>query len=218
MAKHSFTLEDIEGAERLVDVSYTPQERQQMLENLEGQIASARARRAVRLANDEPMATRFDPRLPTFAMPAPQGPLRFSEAQATVLPDNDDDIAYAPVAQLSSWLRHGKLTSRRLTEIYLARIEALNPDLECFAAVTPELALAEADAADALLGAGVWLGPLHGIPYGMKDLFDTKGVVTGWGCGALSRPCARARCRDRRPAACGGRGPARQGNGGRARL
>ena len=181
MAKHSFTLEDIEGAERLVGVSYTPQERQQMLENLEGQIASARARRAVRLANDEPMATRFDPRLATFAMPAPQGPLRFSEAQATVLPDNDDDIAYAPVAQLSSWLRQGKLTSRRLTEIYLARIEALNPDLECFAAVTPELALAEADAADALLGAGVWLGPLHGIPYGMKDLFDTKGVVTGWG-------------------------------------
>ncbi len=181
MTKHSFTVEDIEGAERLVGVTYTPQERQQMLENLEGQIASARARRAVRLGNDEPMATRFDPRLPTFAMPAAEGPLRFSEAPASALPDDDEDIAYSPVGQLSSWLRHGKLTSRRLTEIYLARIEALNPDLECFAAVTPELALAEADAADALLGAGVWLGPLHGIPYGLKDLFDSKGVVTGWG-------------------------------------
>lgn len=181
MSDHSFTVEDIERAERVVGVAYTPQERQQMLENLEGQIASACARRSVRLANDEPMATRFDPRLPTFSMPAPEDLLCFSEAPAAALPDNDDDIAYAPVACLSGWLRHGKLTSRRLTEIYLARIEELNPDLECFAAVTPDLALAEAGAADALLGAGVWLGPLHGIPYGMKDLFDTKGVVTGWG-------------------------------------
>ncbi len=181
MTTDTFSLADIEGAERLAGVSYTPQERQQMLENLEGQINSARMRRAVKLGNDEPMATRFDPRLPTFAMPAPAGPLRFSEPGAADVPDDDEDIAYAPVTLLSSWLRQGKLTSRRLTEIYLARIEALNPDLECFAMVTPELALAEADAADALLQAGVWIGPLHGIPYGLKDLFDTKGVVTGWG-------------------------------------
>lgn len=181
MTTETFSLADIEGAERLAGVNYTPQERQQMLENLEGQINSARMRRAVKLGNDEPMATRFDPRLPTFAMPAPAGPLRFSEPDAEDLPGDDEDIAYAPVTRLSSWLRQGKLTSRRLTEIYLARIEALNPDLECFAMVTPELALAEADAADVVLKAGVWIGPLHGIPYGLKDLFDTKGVVTGWG-------------------------------------
>ncbi|MCU4652059.1 amidase [Roseibacterium sp. SDUM158016] len=181
MTKDSFTLADIEGAERLAGVSYTPQERQLMLDNLEGQLASARMRRAVRLANDEPMATRFDPRLPTFAMPAPVGPLRFSDNAAVELPGTDEDIAFAPVALLSAWIRAGKLKSRRLTEIYLARIEALNPDLECYATVTPEIARAEADAADALIGAGIWLGPLHGIPYGLKDLFDTKGVVTGWG-------------------------------------
>jgi len=181
MTTESLSLEDIEGAERLAGVSYTPQERQQMLDNLEGQINSARMRRAVHLGNDEPMATRFDPRLPTFAMPAPAGPLRFSEPDKADLPGDDEDIAYAPVTQLSSWLRQGRLTSRRLTEIYLARIEALNPDLECFAMVTPERALAEAEAADALLRAGVWIGPLHGIPYGLKDLFDTRGVVTGWG-------------------------------------
>lgn len=181
MTEDSFTLTDIEGAERLAGVIYTPQERQQMLENLEGQINSARMRRSVRLGNDEPMATRFDPRLPTFAMPAPAGPLRFSDPDAADLPGDDEDIAYAPVSRLSSWLRHGRLTSRRLAEIYLDRIERLNRDLECFATVTPELALAEADAADALLRAGVWRGPLHGIPYGLKDLFDTKGIVTGWG-------------------------------------
>ncbi len=181
MTGHPFRTEDIEGAERIFGASYTLQERQQMLDNLEGQIASARLRRTVRLDNDEPMATRFDPRLPNFTMPAPEGPLRFSAEGGAALPADDDDIAHASVAQLSFWLKTGKLTSRRLTEIYLERIEALNPHLECFAAVTPDLALAEASAADALLGAGVWLGPLHGIAYGMKDLFDTKGIVTGWG-------------------------------------
>lgn len=181
MSDTSITIKDIAGAEKLMGVAYTQAERQQMLENLDGQIESARARRVVRLGNDEPMATRFDPRLPTFAMPAPAGSLLFSKRPLTELPDEEADIAFAPVAQLADWIRAGRLTSRRLTEIYLARIKALGPKLECFATVTTERALAEADAADALLRAGVYLGPLHGIPYGVKDLFDTKGIVTGWG-------------------------------------
>ncbi len=181
MTEETITLADIAGAERLAGISYTPDERQQMLDNLEGQIASACMRRAVRLRNDEPMATRFDPRLPTFSMASPAGPLRFTDSDNTDLPHDDEDIAFAPVSRLSAWLEAGSLKSRRITEIYLARIEALNPDLQCFAKVTPEIALAEADAADALMGAGIRLGPLHGIPYGLKDLFDTKGVVTGWG-------------------------------------
>ncbi len=181
MSEAALTLADIEAAEKLAAVRYTPQERAQMLDNLEGQIASARLRRSVRLGNDEPMATRFDPRLPNFRMPAAVGPSEFSTPGDVPLPDSDEDIAFAPVVQLSAWIRAGHLSSRRLTEIYLARIAALNPDLYCFATVTPDLARAEADAADALLGAGVWLGPLHGIPYGMKDLFDTRGIITGWG-------------------------------------
>jgi Asp-tRNA(Asn)/Glu-tRNA(Gln) amidotransferase A subunit family amidase len=97
------------------------------------------------------------------------------------LPQDDSDIAFASVGQLSSWIVSGALTSRRLTEIYLSRIERFAPKLECFAMTVPQLALAEADAADAQLRAGVNLGPLHGIPYGLKDLFDTRGIVTGWG-------------------------------------
>jgi Asp-tRNA(Asn)/Glu-tRNA(Gln) amidotransferase A subunit family amidase len=78
-------------------------------------------------------------------------------------------------------LRRSQITALDLTNIYLDRIAALNPKLECFATVTPDLARAEAAAMDSLTSAGVWLGPLHGIPYGLKDLFDTKGIVTGWG-------------------------------------
>ena len=180
MTQPQITLEAIAATETLMGVSYTLAERQQMLDNLEGQIASALQRRAVPLANSVPMAMRFDPRLPGFAMPHGADALRLSEVTAP-LPATDEDIAFAPVTHLAAWIKTGALTSRRLTQIYLGRIAVLGPKLECFAAVTADLALAEADAADALTRAGVNLGPLHGMPYGVKDLFDTKGVVTGWG-------------------------------------
>jgi len=77
------------------------------------------------------------------------------------------------------------LTSRRLTQTWLDRITSLGSKRQCYAAVTPDLALTEADAADALSQAGVNLGPLHGIPYGFKDLFDPRDAVTGWG----AEPC-----------------------------
>ncbi len=175
------SLDDIAGAERLMAVDYTPEERAQMLGNLEGQIASALARRAVAMPNDLPMASRFDPRLPGSRPPAAPGQVTWSDRDPGPLPDDDTDIAFAPLTHLSAWIARGDLSSRRLTDIYLERIARLGPSLFCFATVTEDLARAEADAADALLRAGVNLGPLHGIPYGLKDLFDTKGIVTGWG-------------------------------------
>lgn len=180
MTEIKITTDTIAAAEILMGVSYTPQERAQMVGNLEGQILQALQRRAVTLANEVPMASRFDPRLPGFAMPHGGDALVLS-AVSDPLPDSDEDIAFAPLTQLSHWIGTGQITSRRLTKIYLDRIAILNPKLECFAVVTAELALAEAEAADALTRAGVNLGLLHGIPYGLKDLFDAKGIVTGWG-------------------------------------
>ena len=179
MTEPQLSISDIEAAERLLGIEYTPAERAQMVGNLEGQIVSAKFRRGVPLANSVPMASRFDPRLPGFGMPG-QGALSFS-VSTTPLAASDEDIAYAPITDLSAWIRSGAITSRRLTQIYLDRIAAIGPRLECWAIVTTAEALAEADAADALTGAGINLGPLHGIPYGVKDLFDTKGIVTGWG-------------------------------------
>ena len=174
------SIADIESAERLSGIAYTAAEREQMVGNLEGQIASAIARRKFRFDNSMPTASRFDPRLPNFRMPAPGSP-RFSRAAVRPLPEDGADIAFASIGELAAWIGAGALTSRRLTEIYLSRIEALGPRLECFATVTAKRALAEADAADALMRGGVNLGPLHGLPYGLKDLFDTKGTTTGWG-------------------------------------
>lgn len=179
MADRLITEADIAAAEKLVGVSNTERERAQMIGNLDRQIELNVKRRQVDIPTTVPMASRFDPRLPGFVMPTKSGvTLR---PIGTELPDNDTDIAFASLPQLSAWIASGALTSRRLTEIYLERIAKVNPKLNCFATVTADIALAEADAMDALTAEGRNLGPLHGIPYGVKDLFDTKGIRTGWG-------------------------------------
>ncbi|RUW36404.1 MULTISPECIES: amidase [unclassified Mesorhizobium] len=172
--------ETIAAAEKLLGLSYTAAERAQMADNLGGQIDAAQDCRAMVLPNDAPTASRFDPRPPGFRMPPGPDALSLS-SDLPALPANAEDIAFAPLTHLAGWMAKGALTSRALTEIYLDRISALAPRLECFVTVTRELALAQAEAADALTRAGVHLGPLHGIPYALKDLFDTKGIVTGWG-------------------------------------
>src|SRR6266852_6415560 len=97
------------------------------------------------------------------------------------LPANDADIAFAPVTQLSRWIEQRKLTSERLTRIYLKRIEQFDAKLRCVITLTRELALAQAKKADEEIAAGKYRGPLHGIPWGGKDLLDTAGIPTTYG-------------------------------------
>ncbi len=97
------------------------------------------------------------------------------------LPKNDEDIAFAPVTQLSLWIQQRKLSSERLTRLYLARLEQFNPKLRCVITLTRELALAQAKNADREIAAGKYRGPLHGIPWGAKDLLDTAGIPTTYG-------------------------------------
>jgi Asp-tRNA(Asn)/Glu-tRNA(Gln) amidotransferase A subunit family amidase len=97
------------------------------------------------------------------------------------VPKKEGAIAFASVAQQGAWLRSGKLSSAQLTEIYLGRIEKFDGKLSAFATVTADRARADAKAADDDFAKGRDRGPLHGIPYGLKDLADTKGVLTTWG-------------------------------------
>jgi len=97
------------------------------------------------------------------------------------LPSNDKDIAFAPVTKLSRWIEQRKLTSERLTHIYLDRIAQLDSKLRCVITLTRDLALAQAKQADAEITAGKYRGPLHGIPWGGKDLLDTASIPTTYG-------------------------------------
>jgi Asp-tRNA(Asn)/Glu-tRNA(Gln) amidotransferase A subunit family amidase len=97
------------------------------------------------------------------------------------LPTHDSDIAFASVSQLSHWIETRQLSSERLTQIYLARLQRFDPKLKCVITLTRELALKQAKAADVEIAAGTYRGPLHGIPWGAKDLLDTAGIATTYG-------------------------------------
>ncbi len=103
------------------------------------------------------------------------------KAETKALPSKDEDIAFAPVHQLSRWIEQRQITSERLTSIYLDRIARFDPKLRCVITLTRDLALAQAKKADAEIAAGKYRGPLHGIPWGAKDLIDTAGIATTYG-------------------------------------
>src|SRR6185437_7107755 len=93
----------------------------------------------------------------------------------------DEDLAFSPVARLSRWLETRQLTSEGLTNVYLDRLQRFNPKLRCVITLTRDLALKQARQADAEIAAGKYRGPLHGIPWGGKDLLDTAGIPTTYG-------------------------------------
>jgi Asp-tRNA(Asn)/Glu-tRNA(Gln) amidotransferase A subunit family amidase len=97
------------------------------------------------------------------------------------VPTNPEDLAFLPAHRLSALIKAKKVTSLQLTDMYLARLERLNPILLCAVTIMKDSARAEAMKADEEIKAGKYRGPLHGLPYGVKDLFSTKGVVTTWG-------------------------------------
>ena len=146
----------------------------------------------VRLGNTEPPASHFQ------AYPGGTGPLMeklwkesdgnpFERRAIEVapwqgpVPSSDDDVAFLPVHRLAALLRARHITSFELTEIYLTRLHRYDPLLLCAVTILVDRAREEAAAADAEIRAGLWRGPLHGIPYGLKDVFAVRGVRTTWG-------------------------------------
>jgi Asp-tRNA(Asn)/Glu-tRNA(Gln) amidotransferase A subunit family amidase len=172
-------------AEKLMQVTLTPAEREQASASWRQAMAPYLSRRTgsrkMAFADADVPATLWNPTLPG----TPTGPSRDrfvrSPSDAAPLPSSDDAIAHAPVTRLSRWIESRQLTSERLTGIYLSRIDRLDGKLRSVITRTAEHALARAKAADAEIAAGQYRGPLHGIPYGVKDLLDTKGIATTYG-------------------------------------
>ncbi len=171
-------------AEKLFQVSMRPAERSQAALSWRQQMGQLMERRAhpgtFALGPADAPATRWDPRVPG----AGSGPTRdrFIRTPGTPpLPTKDDDIGHATVTQLARWIETRKLTATRLTRIYLERLSRFQPALNFVITSTRDLALAQAKAADAEIAAGRYRGPLHGIPWGAKDLVDTAGIATTYG-------------------------------------
>jgi Asp-tRNA(Asn)/Glu-tRNA(Gln) amidotransferase A subunit family amidase len=172
-------------AEKLVQVEMKESDRQQAASSWRANMASFYERRTgprkVSLDASIAPATKWDPVLPGISMASQNDRFVRSKNDPGPLPQHDDDIAFASVAQLSRWIESRKLTSQRLTEIYLRRLEKFNPTLRCVITLTRDHAIEQAKQADSEIAAGKYRGPLHGIPYGAKDLLDTANIPTTYG-------------------------------------
>jgi Asp-tRNA(Asn)/Glu-tRNA(Gln) amidotransferase A subunit family amidase len=176
-------------AEKLAQVTMSAGEREMAAANWRRSMAPFLERRAgprkVALEPELAPATRWNPMLAGASSSPPPRPARDtfvrSNSDAVPLPASDADIAFAPVTRLSRWIERKALTSERLTAIYLRRIEQFDPKLRSIITLTKDVALAQAKKADAEIAAGKYRGPLHGIPYGVKDLLDTAGIATTYG-------------------------------------
>lgn len=179
----ALTKEQVAAAEALFGLEYSDAERELVLRNLEGYLKNYEAMRQVPLANGVPPAFRFEP-VPVGAVPHPQPASslrRASPRGRPKLPAGESDWAYAGVGRLGELIRSGAVTSRQLVERSLARMKQYDPELRCIVTATTDRALEQADRLDTEARKGKFRSPLHGIPYGAKDLFAVPGYPTTWG-------------------------------------
>ncbi|MDG2422762.1 MAG: amidase [Phycisphaerales bacterium] len=178
------TPETIAHAERLAGVSYTPAERALIAQTIGDQIGMIEQRvRNLDMPDTLYPAMIFNPILPGQSLRPVTTSGNPDDLPATnrPLPSDSVEIAHASIAELSHWIRSKQITSRELTALYLARLKKHDQDLKCVVTLMEASAMKQADRADRELGNGRYRGPLHGIPWGAKDLLDTAGTRTTWG-------------------------------------
>jgi Asp-tRNA(Asn)/Glu-tRNA(Gln) amidotransferase A subunit family amidase len=178
------TVDTIASAEEVAGLHFDPQERELMLEGLKQQEQRIEALHKISLANSVSPAIKFDP-LPPGKKAAPPSGRRMVRSRATSrgIPADLDALAFLPVTELSDLVQRQRVTSMQLTQMYLARLKKYDPVLRCVISLTEDRALRQAAAADAELKRGKYRGPLHGIPWGAKDLLAVRGYKTTWGAG-----------------------------------
>ena len=175
------TRELVAAAEQLLGLQFTEAKRDSLLDDLNDNLASYRKLRELRIDNGVPPAFVFNPVPVGMKFDAQRKPFVTSAAKKLTVPANLEGLAFASIGELAELLRTRKITSTQLTRMYLARLKKYGPKLECVITLTEELALKQAARADVEIARGKYLGPLHGIPYGAKDLLAVKGYKTTWG-------------------------------------
>jgi Asp-tRNA(Asn)/Glu-tRNA(Gln) amidotransferase A subunit family amidase len=163
----------------------TPAERNQAAGNWRSAMAPLYERRTgphkVAIENNDVPYSLWNPVLPGEKAGPQRNQFIWTNADPGPLPKNDEDIAFAPVTHLAGWLLKRQITSTRLTELYLDRLKRFDPKLRCVITLTSDLATEQAKQADREISAGKYRGPLHGIPWGAKDLLDSAGIPTTYG-------------------------------------
>ncbi len=173
--------EQLKAALAVLGLEFKDAELEMALPGVNRQLVNYEGLRKIDIPLDTPPADLFSPIVPGH--PAPKGPSKFKQVAPAVadISLKPEELPFSTALQLGALLKAKKITSTELTKLYLERLKTYSPKLLNVITLTEDLALEQASKASAEIRAGKYKGPLHGVPYGAKDLFDTKGIKTTWG-------------------------------------
>ena len=179
-AQDSLTLNDIAAAERLMGLKFKPAERDSLFDDVKVNRKEYQKMRKYQLDNSIPLSTWQSPMLPGMKFNMKQAPVSWIIPANISIPANKNELAFYSILQLASLIKNKKISSVELTKFFIGRLKKFSDTLQCVITITENIALQEAMEADIEIAAGKYRGPLHGIPYGLKDLFAVKGTRTTW--------------------------------------
>jgi Asp-tRNA(Asn)/Glu-tRNA(Gln) amidotransferase A subunit family amidase len=182
-AGRRLTVEMLRQAVAVAGFAFTTRELEAMLDGVNENLARYENLHGQRLDNSIAPPLYFNPVLPGMSIDRRRGAVRVSRPPTVARPRNLEDVAFWPVLHLASLLQTKQVRSIELTEMYLDRLRRHNASLNCVVTFTDDRALRQAREADREIAAGRYRGPLHGVPWGVKDIFATKGYPTTWGAG-----------------------------------
>lgn len=174
-------LEDLEYAQKTIGINFTSQEQELMLDGLNDKLKSYKAIREYPLTNEIPPSLIFNPVPPDFYINNNQKPIHWEIPENIEFPEDKNKLAFYSILELASLLKYRKITSTDLTSFFINRLKEYGDTLQCVITITEKLAAEQAARADREISAGNYKGPLHGIPYGVKDLLSVEGYLTTWG-------------------------------------
>ncbi len=177
------TRETLGAAEKLIGLEFPDSQLDMMLGNLRNRERSYEIMRQIPLANSVLPAIQFNPIPVGFKFDTAYRKPKWSPTPRMTCSENLDDLAFCSIGELAALIKSRKITSEELTRMYIARIKKFGPKLECIITLMEDSAMEQARRADRELASGKYRGPLHGIPYGAKDLLATKNAPTTWGAG-----------------------------------
>ncbi len=180
-SQDSLTINDIPAAERVMGLKFKPAERDSLFDDVKGNMKEYGKMRQYKLDNSIPLSTWQSPVLPGMQFNKKQNPVNWNIPSNIAVPANKNELAFYSILQLASLIKNKKMSSVELTRFFIDRLKKFGDTLQCVITLTEDIAMRQAMQADKEIAAGKYRGPLHGIPYGLKDLFAVKGTKTTWG-------------------------------------
>lgn len=174
-------MSDLPSAEKMFGFSFSSKDRDSLFDEVKSTTAEINKMHQLHLGNDVQMSLVQNPLLPGMKVNTTQMPVIWNIPQNVNIPINKNDLAFYSISQLASLIKNKKISSVNLTRFFIDRLKKYGDTLRCVISLTSDIAMKQAIQADKEIAAGKYRGVLHGIPYGLKDLFAVKGTKTTWG-------------------------------------